>query len=394
MVMSLVRYVMGRARLWSLGWFVIALLLPHERVFGDPVELGTLSVGRRVFHDVVVVSVRPDSLVIRHSKGIAQIWLRDLSPDLQTRFDYDPEAAEAYSVRRREEGTAARQRLKRQRDEWLQQRSDRQSTGGSGLDELAAGFGGSPLVDENRNLLEGDAAVILRDQGRKPSCSVFAVLRALEYAHFRETQKRVVFSEAYTIWSILGSEGSDEQSVELEMTDSEDDDLGLSLAAVFEAVESWGLADSSEVEYRRAGDLEEVSTPSDQTISRAKERFSIERLRLPGTGAEQVRNIIHALNSGRPVVMGCRWPWAPSIRRGYLSDQPVRPGYGHAVTLFGYRKMDQRYGENGQVGVSFYFANSWGLRWGVNGFGWVTGSFLEQHLQEAWVVDLKPRSRL
>ena len=36
------------------------------------------------------------SHLLKDSKGIAQVMLEDLSPELQERFGYDPGAAEAY----------------------------------------------------------------------------------------------------------------------------------------------------------------------------------------------------------------------------------------------------------------------------------------------------------
>lgn len=48
-----------------------------------------------VYHHVVVVKVEPDAVTILHQDGGALVPLTKLSPDLQKRFDYDPDVAVA-----------------------------------------------------------------------------------------------------------------------------------------------------------------------------------------------------------------------------------------------------------------------------------------------------------
>jgi C1A family cysteine protease len=58
---------------------------------------------------------------------------------------------------------------------------------------------------------------------------------------------------------------------------------------------------------------------------------------------------------------------------------------GHAVVATGYDAL--RVNPDGTRG-SVRFVNSWGARWGDNGFGWISVSYLDRVLLDAWVVEV------
>src|SRR3954462_14653037 len=67
----------------------------------SPAKLGagaafeTLQAGKTTYQNVKVRSVNARTLMISHAGGIASIRLRDLSPELQAAFGYDPEVEAA-----------------------------------------------------------------------------------------------------------------------------------------------------------------------------------------------------------------------------------------------------------------------------------------------------------
>jgi len=57
------------------------------------VKLDSLVVGSRVYSNVTVLGANATDLYFKHSQGIANVKLKYLSPELQKRFEYNPEAA-------------------------------------------------------------------------------------------------------------------------------------------------------------------------------------------------------------------------------------------------------------------------------------------------------------
>src|SRR4051794_37494928 len=58
-------------------------------------KLESLTVGKNTYQNVLVRSVSARSAMITHSSGMTSILLRDLSPELQQRFGYNPAAEHA-----------------------------------------------------------------------------------------------------------------------------------------------------------------------------------------------------------------------------------------------------------------------------------------------------------
>ncbi len=65
-------------------------------------KMTILKAGSQTFTNVTVISRTPVELCITHVGGIANVRLKDLEPELQTKFGYDPAAAEAEEKRRAE----------------------------------------------------------------------------------------------------------------------------------------------------------------------------------------------------------------------------------------------------------------------------------------------------
>jgi C1A family cysteine protease len=125
--------------------------------------------------------------------------------------------------------------------------------------------------------------------------------------------------------------------------------------------------------------------PPDDVVADARRHCQVFVHRLPGRQpAAIVANIIHALNRGVPVVVGVRWPNWRASRSGYLSKQEPLEGSGHAVTIVGYKT------ESGTLeSTVFTLRNSWGIRWGNNGYGQATYEYLSRWLSDAIILEVR-----
>ena len=60
-----------------------------------------------------------------------------------------------------------------------------------------------------------------------------------------------------------------------------------------------------------------------------------------------------------------------------LGDKEKLVG-GHAVVIVSFDAAN----------ASIKFANSWGVGWGVNGFGWISGADAQRVLDAMWAIDV------
>jgi len=65
-------------------------------------HLGTLKVGSLVYSNVTVTGHTPTVLYLRHAKGIGSVKLKDLSPELQQKYGYDAQKAQAVEALQKE----------------------------------------------------------------------------------------------------------------------------------------------------------------------------------------------------------------------------------------------------------------------------------------------------
>lgn len=96
--------------------------------------------------------VEPDGVVISFSGGIVKIPFNELSPEIQKKYGYDPQAAAAYSVEQREQQAALAQQNKADEQRRFEERqkywaehpmpkivNERPSLGSSALDHRVTG---------------------------------------------------------------------------------------------------------------------------------------------------------------------------------------------------------------------------------------------------------------
>ena len=371
---------------------VLGGLMMQSRILAAPsvsvpaglrVKLGTLRIGNTVYSDVTLLSVNARTIVIAHSGGLASIRLRDLPHDLQTRFGYDPaaEAAADAALEHASERAA------------LQRRPAASPAAGneSKFETLLRSFGQPPEIRNETDLRPRffQLALDVKNQGRRPSCAVFAVVSALEYQNAEVTGQPEKFSEEYLIWAtrktLQRSPPSAEASASGRPEAPEDSDEGFSLSDVALALRVYGIHPQSAMPNAGYRSMDAIPEPSPEVIEQAHTHRRVFVHFVPGhDAAVQIDNIIQALNAGVPVAIGLRWPNFRAIRDGLLSEQAPVPGAMHAVTLVGYRS-----GDGGAGGVVFLFKNSYGPSWGEGGYGRVTSGYLRNHLLAAAVLEVQ-----
>lgn len=348
----------------------------------------TLVAGEDVYHNVVVKSQNASSLIVMHSGGLAQIPFARLSKEIQDRYGYDGKSdlsrkADLERIRRRQI-IESQKRI----EELRQKEAEAQAAkafGGAGL--ALQNFGMPPQIEYEVDLRPKfrELGIGIRSQGRRPSCAIHAVVGALEFLEGRRMGKAENLSEYYLYWATLKTLGRYDQFDNWVGEASADSDAGFHLQEVFQALRAYGVPNAEESEglgnTAKSGELEK---PSEEIIQRARMRSEIRAFAIPGRDKDVLLgNIVHTLNAGEPVVIGMGWPLYRAIRKtAYLDGQTPRENYGHAVTLVGYRSPSRRLED-----ITFVFKNSWGVRWGAGGYGYVRYNYISQHLFSAYVME-------
>ncbi|HEY5552090.1 MAG TPA: C1 family peptidase [Opitutaceae bacterium] len=355
-----------------------------------PKEFAELRIKETVYRNVRVVSRNPASITVRHAGGIAQIQFKDMSPELQAQFSFVPEDVAAFEdqVRRQAEEAAARQARERE----ARAAAAASKTAVAVIDSIAQSFATLPeirSVDMRPRLRELE--LFVKDQGRAPSCAVYAVVSAMELQNFEATGRPEKLSEAYLVWATHQIAGSRARVVLDEDGTGVIDDAGFSLLEVFQAVGKFGIPTHEALERHLGGQGGAIEMPP-ELIQEALVRRGVVAYQVPGRdNAEVARNILHVLNHGRPVILALRWPNANASQGGLLSSQEPIAGYAHAVTIVGYTSATGR-----PEDLRFIFKNSWGPKWGAYGYGFADMNYMSKNLLGAAFMDisvaLQPRN--
>lgn len=355
----------------------------------------TLQAGKSTYQKVQVRSVNARSLMISHAGGIASVRLRDLSPELQAAFGYDANSEAAAESALKNAQARAEQTRAKETQARAEADAKKPTAAATQIDNLVKKFGVAPELRPSVDLRTKylDLGLTVKNQGARPSCAVFAIVSALEFQNAELTGQPQRFSEEYLSWatcktlnrapriSVEAAAAADIDNVDAR----EIDDEGFALSEVVTALRAYGIPLQSRLPYT-FGRTNAVADPPPEVIEEARSHRRVSVFGLPGRDqTARLANLLHALNEGVPVPVGLAWPSARSVRTGYLNTQRPLPNGGHAVTIVGY--------EN-KTGVLtdtvFTFKNSWGVRWGVGGFGYATYTYLFNNLQDAAVLEVEP----
>lgn len=353
---------------------------PPAQVAG--LALGTLVVGRTTYEDVRVRSRDTRSVLFTHRGGLASVRLRDLPPATQALLGYDPAADPGDPpppVTRPRPAPAKPAR----------QPAPEDNSTTPQLEQLFLKYDTVPSPKIEQTLQPEFIRLNLsaKNQGRRPSCAVYAVVSALEFQNVRLTGSLERLSEEYLIWATRRSLGLNGPNAVLARdADGEPtEDVGFTLISVVTALQTYGIPAQAEMPNVPGLAVDDVPVPTPELVTKARARRLVFITQLPGReSGTLVNSLIHALDSGFPVPAALRWPHERSIRAGSLAEQQPLTDAFHAVTFIGYECPSGRLED-----TAFIFKNSYGPRWGRGGYGRATWNYLSRHLLEAYVLDVR-----
>lgn len=360
---------------WRLAGLLLFLVTSHclaqPGAVGDRYEI--LEGKEQTYQRVQVREITPQGLIIFHKGGISQVPFSDLPQTIREKYGYSAAEEAAYlEERQARESKAAIAKPTRTPDA---------PETASILDQ----FGTTPTLYAALDMRRAFNSMNLpvKDQGRRPSCAVFAVVSALEFENAKVADQPQKLSEEYLIWATretLGIPGEGDPNYD----PNRDGDLGFTLTEVVQAVRRYGIPEAADMPNTFGKSMARIRPPKADTIEKARARRKLTSTYVTGRGnAERIQNLLHALNAGVPVVVGVLWPHEATLRSAPLLSKQS-PQYGHAVTLVGYKS------DTGKVeDTLFLFKNSWGPGWGINGHGWITYEYLEKNLQSAVVLEVQ-----
>ncbi len=383
------------AGVWVGGAALLFAAEPSPGRLAAGATFETLQAGKTSYQHVQVRSVNARTLMISHDGGIASVRLRDLAPELQAAFGYNPDSEAAADSALKNAQSHAEQARAKETQSRAEADAKKPTAAAAQIDHLVQKFGQAPelrpVIDLRTKYL--DLGLTVKNQGARPSCAVFAIVSALEFQNAELTGQPERFSEEYLVWatcktlnraprlSVETAAAADVEGVDAK----EVDDEGFALSEVVTALRAYGVPLQSRLPYT-FGRNNAVADPPADVIADARSHRRVSVFGLPGRDqTARLVNLLHALNEGVPVAVGLAWPSARSVRTGYLNTQRPQPNGGHAVTIVGYENKTGVLAD-----TVFTFKNSWGVRWGVGGFGYATYAYLMANLQEAAVLEVEP----
>ena len=210
-----------------------------------------------------------------------------------------------------------------------------------------------------------------KDQGRRPSCSVFAVVSAYEYERARRQGNAQRLSEEFLIWATL------------EVQPGIPLDTGFNFQEVLTALQTYGVPPYELMPNTYGKPVDQIK-PDRRAFEAARANRAVIPVWFRPNDPHIVHRLVDALNNGTPVIIAVKWPhWKTLEHFNVLAAQKPIEGSGHAVTLIGYRNETGR-----PEDTTFIFRNSWGMKWGVGGCGFIRAAYLQEHLLAAFRLSL------
>lgn len=343
-------------------------------------KLDELTVGTSTYHGVEIRSINAHTLIITHARGMTSLKLSDLTPEWQSRFGYHPmkDVAPSLPTLSAHAHPAPRPTPQRQ----------------SKVEQLLSQFGQPAVLEAAVDLRPKffELELVVKNQGRRPSCAIFAIVSCLEFQNADLTGHAEKLSDEYLSWATrkIAQRPAAPASPVAEDAPamSEDADEGFTLTEVVTALRGYGIPLQATMPNTFGRSLASIGDPPAAVVAEARQRQRVFVHTVPGhDSATRINNMIHALNAGIPVSVGMAWPSYRALRGGYINSQKPEEGSGHAVTVVGYKAPEGR-----REDTVFIFKNSWGSTWGQGGYGLVTYRYLEKYLGEAVLLELQPNS--
>ncbi|NLI01333.1 MAG: hypothetical protein GX446_17790 [Chthonomonadales bacterium] len=171
--------------------------------------------------------------------------------------------------------------------------------------------------------------IALKSQGNRPTCSVFAMTAALEFAVAERHEAAFVLSEEYLNWASNDAIGEYED--------------GGFFSDLWKGYKKHGICESRLAPYRETFDPE---WKPGKEAHRQAHAFRLDAYELTwikqwnvetGLSDEEADAMVATLRSGLPVCAGMRWPKNPVWDNSVLQMCPPEEVFdGHSVLLVGY----------------------------------------------------------
>lgn len=329
----------------------------------------TWTVAGKTYERVRVLEVTAATVMIAHAGGMVQLDLATLPPELQQRFNYD--AAQAAAWKRAADAGMAETEALRQREEKerkrraeLEEVRQRIAQREAEADPDYVEF--RPEVDLRPVFVE--YSLYLKNQGARPSCSIFAVVSVLEYEYARRFGVNEPLSEEYMVWAFQ------------RMFPGKPVNSGYNFGQLMEVLRECGIARRSLLPDSFASYLKDENPPM-AALDDAVTRRAFHVVAFDPSEKILVSKIVYALNTQTPVIVGIKWPPQSTLEHNnLLKDQAPQPNSAHAVTIVGYRS------EGTPESVVFIFRNSYGPQWGLGGYGLMDVSYLQRNIISAFCL--------
>ena len=215
------------------------------------------------------------------------------------------------------------------------------------------------------------------DQGDRDVCSLFAVTAAAEFEYARSApNQHSRLSQEYLIWAARAATGkTHEQSMFWEAT------YGLNKE---------GICAFDLMPYQMKADP--ARKPSPAAIQNAKElseRWKVHWIKRWNVTEPltlvQLTEIKRALAGGHAVACGLRWPKKLNGSDILAVPPPGAVEDGHSIAFTGYEDDPAQPG-----GGVFHFRNSFGAKWGQDGFGRMSYGYAQAYANDALWLKLEP----
>jgi hypothetical protein len=326
----------------------------------------TWTIDGEVYERVRVHEVTPADVTIFHSGGISKFTLEELPAALRERFAFNADQAEEWQAAeaesRERERAAMEARAAEQRAAIARRKAERQQ---SRPNELRLPAPQNVIFHEKKDFrpFYFEKGLYSKDQGRRPSCSVFAVVSALEYEQAQRTGRAEPLSEDFLIWATL------------QLQTGIPIDSGFNFPEVITALQTYGVPPLAVMPNTFGKSAAEIK-PTPAAVQIARQRRAVIPVWFRHDDPYLVERIVSVLNQDKPVIVAIRWPHPRTLRNNLLlkSQKPLE-GAAHAVTLVGYKNSGGAEGE-----TTFIFRNSWGYEWGAAGCAFLHEKFLRENI--------------
>ncbi len=214
------------------------------------------------------------------------------------------------------------------------------------------------------------------EQGSRDVCSLFAVTGAAEFEYSKHGGHGPrALSEEYCIWAAHDASGLPGEQAMFYMA--------------VHGLNTLGLCEQSLMPYSAAGNSR--TRPSGKAIKNAgdlEHRWRVHWIRRWDVQTKmsdgQMMEIRRALANEHPVACGLRWP--KKLNGSAITTVPPANEVedGHSILLVGYEMDDRAPG-----GGTFTFRNSWGAKWGHEGYGTMSFAYVRAYANDAFWLQLE-----